>query len=440
VSTPARRSLVRRLTWGAVLVVLLAFALQGLVLSLWLQPLADQFVGGAADTARLTRKALQAAPAGEREALSQALSVGGLRVRPHDPAVEATLGPPPTLDPPEFVAHARRLAQEGIQMTVHQGSDKTDAVAFRFDLDGRSWWLLRTITRPTTAIRGTLTLWLLMIALATTAALLWSVRAIARPLADLAGQLGAQQGRLQPLQEERFSSRELHTVVRAFNELVHQVSYQSEVRQQLLAGVSHDLRTPLARLRLRVETQCPEELAGELTADLLALEHIVDQFLAYVQGDTAALPGTPRPLAECVREVLAPYQAAGQPVNLHVDPRASRPVPPLAVRRLLGNLVDNALDYGRAPVNVLLRDTAAGTELAVWDHGPGMTEDEFARAQEPFVRLGPARADVGHCGLGLAIATQMARQMGGQMHLAHDAVLGFGIVLRMPPVTGGHTT
>ncbi len=433
------RSLVRRLTWGAVLVVLLAFGLQGLVLGLWLQPLADQFVGGAADTARLTRQALQATPAAQRDALAQALSVGGLQVRHHDPAVEATLGPPPTLDPPEFVTHARRLAQEGIRMTVHQGPDRTDAVSFRFELDGRSWWLLRTITRPTTAITGTLTLWLLMIALATTGALLWSVRAIARPLADLAGQLGAQQGLLQPLPEDRFSSRELHTVVRAFNELVGEVRHQSAVRQQLLAGVSHDLRTPLARLRLRVETQCPDELAGELTADLLALEHIVDQFLAYVQGDTAALPGTPRPLADCVREVVAPYEAAGQPVNLRVDLQASRLVPPLAVRRLLGNLIDNALDYGRAPVNVLLRDTPAGTELAVWDHGPGMTEDEFARAQQPFVRLGAARADVGHCGLGLAIATQMARPLGGQLHLAHDAALGFGIVLRMPPARGGHT-
>lgn len=434
-----RHSLVRRLTWGAVLVVLLAFGLQALVLSLWLQPLADQFVGGTTDTARLTRNALQTVSAAERDALAQALSVGGLKVGAHDPALEATLGPRPTLDPPAFAEHARRLAKEGIQMTLHQGPDKTDAVAFRFELDGRGWWLLRTITRPTTAITGTLTLWLVMIALATTAALLWSVRAIARPLADLAGQLGAQQDRLQPLPEQRFNSRELHTVVRAFNGLVHQVSHQSAVRQQLLAGVSHDLRTPLARLRLRVETQCPEELAGELTADLLALEHIVDQFLAYVQGDTAALPGTLRPLADCVREVVAPYEAAGQPVNLRVDLQASRLVPPLAVRRLLGNLIDNALDYGRAPVHVQLHDTAAGIELAVWDHGPGMTGDEFARAQEPFVRLGQARADVGHCGLGLAIATQMARQLGGQMHVAHDTSLGFGVVLRMPLVTGGHT-
>jgi two-component system, OmpR family, osmolarity sensor histidine kinase EnvZ len=433
-----RRSLVRRLTWGVLLVVLLAFGLQGLVLSLWLRPLAGEFIGGAADTARMTRAALSAAPAAEREALARALSVGSLRVQPYAPELGAALGPPPALDPPELASHVRRLAEDGIQMTVHEGAKLTDTVTFRFELDGRAWWLVRQVTRPTTAITGTLTLWLLMIALVTACALLWSVRAIARPLADLAAQLGAQQGRLQPLSEERFNSRELHTVVQAFNELAHQVSYQGALRQQLLAGVSHDLRTPLARLRLRVETQCPDELAGELTADLLALEHIVDQFLAYVQGDTAALPGTLRPLADCVNDAVAPYLAAGQPVTLRVDPQLDQSVPPLAVRRLLGNLIDNALDYGRPPVHVLLRNHAGCTELAVWDQGPGMTEDEFGHALQPFVRLGGARTDVGHCGLGLAIATQMARQLGGRLHTEHDAALGFGIVLRMSAAKAGH--
>jgi two-component system, OmpR family, osmolarity sensor histidine kinase EnvZ len=230
-------------------------------------------------------------------------------------------------------------------------------------------------------------------------------------------------------------------VVRAFNDLVHQVSDQTQLRQQLLAGVSHDLRTPLARLRLRVETQCADRLASELTADLLALEHIVDQFLAYVQGDTDSPPSQLRPLVEAVRDVVTPYQDAGQPVLTELEP-VQLPVPQLAVRRLLANLIDNALHYGCAPVRVALVQAQQGPELQVWDQGEGLTPDEFARAQQPFVRLGGARPDVGHCGLGLAIATQMARQLGGSLHAIQDPKCGFGIVLRLPTaekgVTAGH--
>ena len=441
-SAATRHSLVRRLTWGAVIVVLLAFAMQALVLTLWLQPLAHQFVGGAADNARQARAALRATPAADRAAMARAMTLGSLTLRLSQPSRDDLAADRNGFAPPEFQNHAAKLAAEGIVMVLRENPGQDDAVVFHFKVDDVAWVMERHVNRPTEAVTGTLTVWLVMIALATAGALLWSVRSISRPLADLAQQLAAQQGRLKPLPEERFASRELHTVVRAFNDLVHQVSYQAQVRQQLLAGVSHDLRTPLARLRLRVETQCDDDLAGELTADLLALEHIVDQFLAYVQGDTGSPQGNARPLVDCVREVVAPYLGAVQPLQVELAP-SKRPVPHLAVHRLLANLIDNALAYGRAPVRVVLLDAAGGTELQVWDRGDGMTPDEFAHAQQPFVRLGGTRPDVGHCGLGLAIATQMARQLGGSLHALQDPVRGFGMVLRLPPAapqaTPGHT-
>lgn len=435
-----RHSLVRRLLWGTVIVVLLAFAMQAVVLSLWVPPLASQFIGGAADSARQVRLMLRSAPAADRPALAQVLSVGGLSVRLNAPQAPGAVIEERVLVPPEFRDQEARLAQEGISMSLREGQGDGAYIAFRFQLDGADWTLFRLVNRPTAAVTGTLSIWFVMIAVASAGALLWSVRSISRPLANLAQQLGAQRGRLQPLPEERFTSRELHTVVRAFNDLVHQVSYQTQVRQQLLAGVSHDLRTPLARLRLRVETECDDALAGKLTADMLALEHIVDQFLAYVQGNADAPQGSPRPLLDCVQDVVAPYQAAGQPVNAELA-SVQRLVPHLAVQRLLANLIDNSLAYGRPPVTVVLLDTPKGPELQVWDHGPGLSADEFVRAQEPFVRLGGARPDVGHCGLGLAIAAQMARQLGGPLCVLHDPVRGFGIVLSIPAaavVTQGH--
>ena len=428
---PARHSLVRRLIGGAVFVVLLAFALQALVLTWWLKPLVQQFFGGAADGARQAQAALRATPEADRAALARALSVGKVTLHPSDFSCDefplALMG----RYPPDFQAQVDQLAAQGISMMMRPGDGEGDAVAFCFTVGRDAWGLEWQVDRPTPAVAGTLTLWLLLIAGATAVALLWSVRSISRPLADLAQQMGAQHGRLKPLQEASFSSHELHAVARAFNELVHQAAYQAQVKHQLLAGVSHDLRTPLARLRLRVEIQCPDELAGQLTADLLAMEHSVDQFLAYVQGDIDTPQGRPRPLVDCVKDVVAPYQAAGQPVQLELAP-LHQPVPHLAVRRLLANLIDNALAHGQAPVRVVLLEAAPALELQVWDQGPGMTPEEFTRAQQPFVRLEGTRTDGGHCGLGLAIATQMARQLGGSLQVVRHPVRGFGIVLRMP--------
>ena len=110
--------------------------------------------------------------------------------------------------------------------------------------------------------------------------------------------------------------------------------------------------------------------------------------------------------------------------------------PDLAVQRLLANLVDNALAYGRAPVGVSLRSGAAGTALCISDGGPGMNDEDFQRAQQPFVRLTRTRSELGHCGLGLAIVAQMARQLGGSLHTVRGADGRFGITLSLPLRTG----
>jgi two-component system, OmpR family, osmolarity sensor histidine kinase EnvZ len=267
---------------------------------------------------------------------------------------------------------------------------------------------------------------------------LWvSVQLIARPFGRLAEQISQQQGApgqglLQELPQHPEASAELQALVRAFNHLVHQVSAAAHTRQQLLAGVSHDLRTPLSRLRLRAETQCEPDVADALTADLRALERIVDQFLAYVQGDTGLAFGEHAPLQQVVRDVVALYADGPQAVTAQID-AIDTAVPDLALQRLLANLIDNAFAYGRAPVEVQLRLVAdqQSLELRVLDHGAGMSEAEFTRAQQPFVRLTGARSELGHCGLGLAIVAQMARQMGGRLATVREADGRFGIVLSL---------
>ena len=427
-------SLVRRLTGGVALIAVFAFGAQAVVLSLWLSPVAEDMAGLAAEQAVAAQAALEAVPPEQRQRLASGLSSGRVRVTAEaPPGAEALMQTQPT--PGEADNTLPRRSGVVIEARFQGRVGETFAAIFRLPVDGQVWWLVREYSAAQGAVSGTLAVWLLMLAVATVGALLVSVRLIARPISRLADEITQQtsqhHAQLVPLPERPESSAELQSLVRAFNGLAHQVSTAAQARQQLLAGVSHDLRTPLARLRLRAETQCESAVADALTADLHALGRIVDQFLAYVQGDGGAALGVPEPLDRTVRDVVLRYAPGGQAVSAHIEPVAMA-LPDLVVQRLLTNLIDNALAYGQAPVEVTLQATAEGAELRVADHGAGMSAADFERAQQPFVRLTSARSELGHCGLGLAIVAQMARQLGGRLRAQRDAEGRFEIVLSLP--------
>jgi two-component system, OmpR family, osmolarity sensor histidine kinase EnvZ len=442
----ARRpwSLVRRLTGGVVLIALLSFGAQAFVLWLWLRPVADDLAGIAAEQAVMAQAALAAVPAAQRAALADKMSSGGVLVTAERPPPgQAITEVPPLVTAPSGVAPAPRNIF--IRFQGRPGEDF--AATFRLPVEGEDWWLTREYSAARGAVSSTLVVWLVMLAVATLGALLVSVQLIARPFGRLAEQISRQQGGLAPLPEALDGSIELRALVQAFNNLAMQVTAATQTRQQLLAGVSHDLRTPLARLRLRAETQCEPEVADALTADLRALERIVDQFLAFVQGDTGMAFGERAPLQQVVRDVVALYAGGPQAVTLDMtphEPAFESPVADLALQRLLANLIDNAFAYGRAPVTVQVRLRMPAQvralaqadrpciEVAVLDHGDGMSEANFHRARQPFVRLTGARSELGHCGLGLAIVAQMARQLGGGLRTMRAEDGRFGIVLELP--------
>ncbi len=421
--------MVGRLTGGVVLIALLSFVAQAAVISLWLKPLADDVAGIAAEQALIARDALRAVPAAQRAALAAQLSAGPIDITSIEPRRGESITTLPA--PREYELQIREHVGPDIDVRFEPRPGNSFAAVFRLPVEGQTWWLKREYSPAHGAVTGTLGVWLLLLAGTTVGALLVSVRFIARPIGQLAEQIGRQHGLLRPLPERADASVELQALVRAFNEMARQVAAAGQARQQLLAGVSHDLRTPLARLRLRAETQCEPAVADVLTADLLSLERIVDQFLAYVQGDDGLALGAPEPLSDTVRDTLRRYADAGPAVAARIEPVAI-PVPDLALQRLLANLIDNALAYGGAPVEVALRAVAQGAELRVSDAGPGMSNEDFERAQQPFVRLARNRSDLGHCGLGLAIVAQIARQLGGELRAEHDAKGRFAIVFALP--------
>ena len=424
-------SLVRRLTGGVALIAVLAFGAQAVVLGLWLSPVADDMAGIAAEQALAAQAALEAVPPEQRARLAAQMSSGRVRVSAEPPpGAEAIMQMQP---PPEPVAAGHSAPVIEVRFEGRVG--ETFAAIFRIPVGDEVWWLAREYSAAQGAVSGTLAVWLLMLAVATVGALLVSVRLIARPISRLVDQITQQtsqhHAQLVPLPERPDSSAELQSLVRAFNGLANQVSGAAQARQQLLAGVSHDLRTPLARLRLRAETQCDPAVAEALTADLHALGRIVDQFLAYVQGDGGVALGVPEPLERTVHETVLRYADSGQAVSAHIEP-VGQAAPDLLVQRLLTNLIDNALAYGQAPVEVSLRATPEGAELRVTDQGPGMSSEDFDRAQQPFVRLTSARSELGHCGLGLAIVAQMGRALGGRLRALRDGEGRFAIALDLP--------
>jgi two-component system osmolarity sensor histidine kinase EnvZ len=232
-----------------------------------------------------------------------------------------------------------------------------------------------------------------------------------------------------------------------FNAMVARLEATSRERSAMLAGIAHDLRSPLTRLRLRLALAERAPMgAAELAlaeADLTALERITRQFLVFA-GAEAAEPALAVPLEQLLAEVAAGLELGVEDPALVLDlPPLERCVRPAALARAVANLLDNAAVHGRAPLRLVLRPWGeSGFEIQVWDQGQGIAEQDWERARQPFQRLDPARGGQGHCGLGLAIAEAVARDHGGALRRL-EAAQGFGIALRgrsLPagPVTSGH--
>jgi two-component system osmolarity sensor histidine kinase EnvZ len=198
----------------------------------------------------------------------------------------------------------------------------------------------------------------------------------------------------------------------------------------LLGGVSHDLRTPLARLRVAVELlgSEPTSLTEEMTANIEEMDRMIGRFLHYVRANYRETP-TRASLDEIARQTLAIY-ATDERLRFELRAPAQRTFAADCVRHALLNLVQNALEYGTAPVTVTTASDATGLCIQVADRGPGLSETEWVRALEPFRRL---RDQPGgsHSGLGLALVERLVRVSGGSLE-ARRTEGGFVVTVRLP--------
>ncbi|MFC3607677.1 ATP-binding protein [Stutzerimonas tarimensis] len=228
---------------------------------------------------------------------------------------------------------------------------------------------------------------------------------------------------------------EMMELYRAFNQMAEDVEQAGRERELMLAGVSHDLRTPLTRLRLSLELLSSDaELGEDMIRDVEDMNAILDQFLAFVR-DGRDEPVEEADLAALIREVAAPYNQHERQVRLSLEPLPVMPLRRVSIKRLLVNLIENAMRYAGPDVEVaacVCDDSSAPyVVLSVLDRGSGIAPGELNEVFNPFIRGDRARGGQG-AGLGLAIVKRIAALHGGSVELRNREGGGLEARVRLP--------
>jgi two-component system osmolarity sensor histidine kinase EnvZ len=227
-------------------------------------------------------------------------------------------------------------------------------------------------------------------------------------------------------------AREVRRAARAFLDMRGRIQRHIEQRTILLAAVSHDLRTPLTRLKLALALSAPSAGAEAMKRDLSEMEQMIDEYLAFTRGEggEAMEEVALHPLIAAVADGA---RQAGASVTLDVGPDLTARVRPNALKRALANLAMNAAAHGQGVALSAQARTEGGVQIVIDDDGPGIPPERYEEAFTAFVRLDPARnQNLKGVGLGLAVARDIARGHGGDVTLARSPLGGLRAVLKLP--------
>lgn len=285
--------------------------------------------------------------------------------------------------------------------------------------DGR--WLESRAAAPTVSplAAGQTLISLLVASVLVLAVLIWQLRKITRPLAKLAKAAnGLGRGQAVPPLEER-GPADVKETIGAFNRMNERVTRFVSDRTHMLAALSHDLRTPMTSMRLRLEMQEPSDSRDKLLLSLDEMQQMSDATLAFIR-DSGATEATQKvDLAAVISSICDDLADTGADVVFDYRQQKIIACRPLSLKRALRNLIENAIKYGDT-AEVTLSNEVHGLIIAVQDKGPGIPETQLSEVFEPFVRLETSRnRDTGGIGLGLSIAQQIINSHGGELRLSN---------------------
>jgi len=433
------RSLLAR-TFVLIAGLMLLFAFTGIALlrSFDREPHARQLAQMLASVANLARSALISARPEARFALLQELSEReGLRIYPAEADDRVAPLPRPFL---------RRVGELLVQqlgpqtrLTVELNGEEALCVSFHIDED--EYWLVLPRERLERFIPAGLIGWglaALLLSLIGAWLIVWHLARPLQRLAHAAAQIGRGQRPL-PLPEQGVS--EMVALARAFNRMNADLARLDEDRALILAGVSHDLRTPLTRLRLDIEFNVADEaLRAPMIADIEEMDRTIGQFLDFARGDGGETMRE-TDLAGMLTDLAGQFRQRGVALRLAPPPAIVCRVRPQALRRAVVNLIENALRHARpaagvegdgVPVELTLAAEGAMVVIEVADRGPGIPPEEIERLKLPFTRREQARTGAGGAGLGLAIVERIAQAHGGRLVLANRVDGGLSARIEWP--------
>jgi signal transduction histidine kinase len=276
----------------------------------------------------------------------------------------------------------------------------------------------------------------LLIALAAWLGSRWLAKPVAR-LVRASHQLGdaLAQGRPAPQIDEERGTREVREAAQVFNQMARQLKQQFDARGLMISAISHDLRTPLTRMRMRLETgDAAPALRERCVSDIREMDGLIDSVLELFRGQHAGAPLQRTDLGALVQSVVDDLVEQGAAVAADLAPSGDAVVPadPLALRRVLGNLIGNGLRYG-VRVRVAVHGDDKALRVVVDDDGPGIPPAQLDAVFEPFVRVEASRnRGSGGVGLGLFIARELMRRQEGQLRLANRPEGGLRAEVRLP--------
>lgn len=224
---------------------------------------------------------------------------------------------------------------------------------------------------------------------------------------------------------------EVRQAAAAFLKMKERILRQISQRTELLAGVSHDLRTPLTRMKLQLAMLGDGAEIDDLRSDVQEMETMVESYLSFARGEGAE-ETEETDLAALLRETVGAARRDGSTVRLSTESQLTMPVRPVAIRRTVNNLIGNAQRYARN-IEVHARRLNGMIEIAIDDDGPGIPPGELDSVFKPFYRLEPSRnRETGGAGLGLTIARDVVRGHGGDIRLSSSPLGGLRATITLP--------
>jgi two-component system, OmpR family, sensor kinase len=432
------------LTNRTILLLLIGIGMVHLVSLYAYQAALDQEMSSAGE-ARLAdrlltikRAVMRVAPA-EREPVAHEFSGGA--VEAHWSRTEhAIAGGPGSAEWDGLKRRLRELAPELGEAQVIIGANRKlesdpHLALVSMQLPDESWVNVSLFARmtPQTGSHGTVISTSLM-ALGVIGISILLVRWMTRPLRTFADAAQRLYRGVENIAVPEEGPREVRELASAFNDMQTRIKTLIDDRTHALAAVSHDLRTPLTRLRLKTEDVGDGTLGNAMRADLTEMEAMIDQTLAYLRGDRSDEEFRQADLTALLETLVDDATDAGAMVTFAGLPTLAIMARPLALKRAISNLIQNAVKYGKV-ARLTLNQDANSAEVLIDDDGPGVAADQIDAAFAAFTRLENSRSkETGGFGLGLTIARTIIEGHGGSISLSNRPESGLRVTVNLPIV------